>query len=67
MKNHVFTLLFIVKILTVSAQSTAEMPLYEGEIPNAKTAENLEKITLRDGMFRIEAVSKPTLTRFNPK
>ena len=66
MKNHLFTLLFIVKILTLSAQNTAEMPLYEGEIPNAKTAENLEKITLRDGMFRIEAVSKPTLTRFNP-
>lgn len=67
MKNHLFTLLFIVKILALSAQNTAEMPLYEGEIPNAKTAENLEKITLRDGMFRIEAVSKPTLTRFNPK
>ena len=66
MKNHLFTLLFIVKILTLSAQNTAEMPLYEGEIPNAKTAENLEKSTVRDGMFRIEAVSKPTLTRFNP-
>jgi acetyl esterase/lipase len=66
MKNHVFALLFIFKMLTMSAQSIKEMPLYEGTIPNSKTAENLERITLTDGVMRIHDVSIPTLTRFSP-
>lgn len=66
MKNHVFTLLLLLKTLTVSAQSTKEMPLYDGPIPNSKTAENIERITLTDGSLRIQDVSIPTLTRFSP-
>jgi acetyl esterase/lipase len=66
MKNHVFTLLLIFKTFTMTAQSIKEMPLYEGAIPNSKTAENLERITLTDGVMRIHDVSIPTLTRFSP-
>ncbi len=66
MKNQFFILLFILKTLTTNAQTITEMPLYEGAIPNEKAAENLEKITLKDGVFRIADVSKPTLTRFSP-
>jgi acetyl esterase/lipase len=66
MKNPLFILLFILKTLTINAQSITEMLLYEGAIPNEKAAENLEKITLKDGVFRIAEVSKPTLTRFSP-
>ncbi len=50
----------------MSAQSIKEMLLYEGAIPNSKTAENLERITLTDGIMRIHDVSIPTLTRFSP-
>ena len=66
MKNQLFILLFILKTITINAQSITEMPLYEGAIPNEKAAENLERITLKDGVFRIAEVSKPTLTRFSP-
>jgi acetyl esterase/lipase len=66
MKNHVFTLLLILTTLTMSAQSIKEMPLYDGPIPNSKTAENLERITRTDGMMRIHDVSMPTLTRYTP-
>lgn len=66
MKNPVFTLLLILKTLTMSAQSIKEIPLYEGSIPNSKTAENLERITLTDGIMRVHDVSIPTLTRFSP-
>ncbi len=66
MKNHVFALLLILKMLTMSAQTIKEMPLYDGSIPNSKTAENLERITLTDGVMRIHDVSIPTLTRFSP-
>jgi acetyl esterase/lipase len=66
MKNQFFTLIFILTTLSANAQSVTEMPLYEGNIPNEKAAENLEKITLKDGVFRIADVSKPTLTRFSP-
>ena len=66
MKNQLFILLFILKTITINAQTITEMPLYEGAIPNEKAAENLEKITLKDGVFRIADVSKPTLTRFSP-
>jgi acetyl esterase/lipase len=66
MKNQLFILLFILKTITINAQTITEMPLYEGAIPNEKAAENLERITLKDGVFRIADVSKPTLTRFSP-
>jgi acetyl esterase/lipase len=66
MKNQLFILLFILKTITTNAQTITEMPLYESAIPNEKVAENLEKITLKDGVFRIADVSKPTLTRFSP-
>jgi acetyl esterase/lipase len=66
MKNQFFILLFILKTLTTNAQTITEMPLYEGAIPNEKAAENLERITLTDGIMRIHDVSKPTLTRFSP-
>ncbi len=66
MKNHLIILLLILKTITINAQSITEMPLYEGAIPNEKAAENLEKITLKDGVFRIADVSKPSLTRFSP-
>jgi acetyl esterase/lipase len=66
MKKQLFILLFILKTITINAQSITEMPLYEGAIPNEKAAENLEKITMTDGIVRIQDVSKPTLTRFSP-
>jgi acetyl esterase/lipase len=66
MKNQFFTLIFILTTLSANAQSVTEMSLYEGAIPNEKTAENLEKTTKTDGMVRIQDVSKPTLTRFEP-
>lgn len=66
MKKPLFILLFILKTIVINAQSITEMPLYEDAVPNEKAAENLEKITLKDGVFRIAEVSKPTLTRFNP-
>ena len=50
----------------MSAQTIKEMPLYDGTIPNSKTADNLERITLTDGVMRIHDVSIPTLTRFSP-
>jgi acetyl esterase/lipase len=66
MYKHLFIPLFILMTHIVEAQSITEMPLYEGAVPNAKKAENLEKITLKDGVFRIAEVSNPTLTRFVP-
>ncbi len=66
MKNQLFTLLFILKTLMMSAQSIKEMPLYDGPIPNSKTADNIERISLTDGVMRIHEVSIPTLTRFTP-
>jgi acetyl esterase/lipase len=67
MKNTIFTLVFMLTALISDAQSTVDMPLYEGEVPNNKTGiENLEKITFGGGIFRIGDVSQPTLTRFNP-
>ncbi|MDZ7876131.1 MAG: alpha/beta hydrolase [Saprospiraceae bacterium] len=67
MKKKIFTLFLVLTNLIASAQSITEMPLYEnGAVPNAKKAENLEKITLKDGVFRIADVSIPTLTRFVP-
>jgi acetyl esterase/lipase len=64
MKKQLITLILMVKILFAPAQNIKEMPLYEGEIPNSKQAENLEKAVLSGGMFRIHEVSKPTLTVF---
>ena len=66
MNKYLFTLLLMLTTHIATAQSITEMPLYEGAIPNAKKAENLEKITLKDGVFRIADVSNPTLTRFVP-
>jgi acetyl esterase/lipase len=66
MKKNLFILFLILINSIATAQSITEMPLYEGAVPNAKKAENLEKITLKDGVFRIADVSVPTLTRFVP-
>jgi acetyl esterase/lipase len=66
MNKHLFIPLLILMAHSTMAQSITEMPLYEGAVPNAKKAENLEKITLKDGVFRIAEVSNPTLTRFVP-
>lgn len=66
MKNIIFTLVLMLNFLDVEAQHTIDMPLYEGDVPNSKAVENLEKITMGGGVFRISDVSKPTLTRFIP-
>ncbi len=66
MKNIIFTLVLMLNFLDVEAQHTIDMPLYEGDVPNSKAVENLEKITMGGGVFRISDVSKPTITRFIP-
>ena len=65
MKNRILTFALIVKTLVGVAQRPVDMPLYEGDVPNSKAVENLEKITMGSGIFRISDVSKPTLTRFD--
>lgn len=66
MKNIMFTLVLMLNFLEADAQHTIDMPLYEGDVPNSKAVENLEKITMGGGVFRISDVSKPTITRFIP-
>lgn len=50
----------------VSAQSTMEMPLYNGAVPNSKPAPKKENSTVRDNVMRIEKVSFPTITVYKP-
>ncbi len=66
MKNTIFALVLMLNFLDADAQHTIDIPLYEGDVPNNKAVENLEKITMGGGVFRIADVSKPTLTRFIP-
>lgn len=47
-------------------QAQQETNLYQGEIPNSKPAENLEKQVTSDGILRISEISIPTYTVFQP-
>ncbi len=62
-------LLFMSAVLfsaAVSAQSTMEMPLYNGAIPNSKPAPKRENAIMRDNVLRIEKVSFPSITVYKP-
>lgn len=60
------TLLIIMMVTKVKAQTFAEMPLYKNGVPNAIAAPNKENSTFRDNITRIAKVSNPTLTIFKP-
>lgn len=47
-------------------QAQTETNLYQGEIPNSKPAENLEKHVTNDGILIISEISIPTYTVFQP-
>jgi acetyl esterase/lipase len=65
MKIKFFLLLFLI-ISTMKIQAQTETNLYQGEIPNSKPAENLEKQVTSDGILRISEISIPTYTVFQP-
>ncbi|MCX6205507.1 MAG: alpha/beta hydrolase [Bacteroidetes bacterium] len=50
----------------IKTQAQKETNLYQGEIPNSKPAENLEKQVTTDGILRISDISIPTYTVFQP-
>jgi acetyl esterase/lipase len=66
MRKYTLFLLFILSFLMVHAQNEP-FPLYEGAIPNAKQAENLQKSDPRTpGRGWTEKISIPTMMRFDP-
>ncbi len=50
----------------IKTQAQKETNLYQGEIPNSKPSENLEKHATTDGILRISDISIPTYTIFQP-
>lgn len=65
MKIKLFLLLFLMTNM-IKTQAQKETNLYQGEIPNSKPAENLEKQVTTDGILRISDISIPTYTVFQP-
>lgn len=60
-------ILLIVTFLNVfNSFAQQEIPLYEGKIPNSKSAQNTEK-SVNNGILIISEVSIPTLTAYKPK
>jgi acetyl esterase/lipase len=58
--------LFLTLIIGMS-QAQKTLPLYEGAIPNARPAENLESRQMnKDGWWFTEKISVPTITRYDP-
>ena len=66
--KYTFILPFLLKIAMLSAQTSTEMLLYAGKIPNSKEAKNLEKVDTRaNGTRFISGTAIPTLTIFLPE
>jgi acetyl esterase/lipase len=65
MKIKLFLLLFLTAIM-MKTQAQKETNLYQGEIPNSKPAENLEKHVTTDGILIISEISIPTYKVFQP-
>ena len=61
-----FFLLLVLMTNMIKTQAQKETNLYQGEIPNSKPAENLEKQVTTDGVLRISDISIPTYTVFQP-
>jgi acetyl esterase/lipase len=67
MKSTLITL-FLLQILRLSAQSSMEIPLYSGTIPNSKAAKNSETVDTRaNGSRFISRTAIPTLNIFLPE
>jgi acetyl esterase/lipase len=64
--KYFFPILFLLSITFFSIGQEI-IPLYQGSVPNSKPASDEEKsVTGNDGVLRIEAVQKPTLTIYQP-
>jgi len=63
MLRFLFTII-VLHSMNLSAQQV--MPLYSGEIPNAKPAPDTETSTMRDSILIVSNVSRPTLTAYFP-
>jgi acetyl esterase/lipase len=70
MKGKVLTLVFFSLLISCSffsMQTTAIMPLYEGEIPNTRKTTDQEYSRYEQGnILIVSRVSRPTLTRYLP-
>lgn len=68
MKNFFFTSLFLITVLSSSAQDKV-IKLYQGTIPNSRVSPNYveETNTSDDGNIRIKKISSPELLVYYPK
>jgi acetyl esterase/lipase len=70
MKTNHFILIITFSMLSMagtSQQAPLQMPLYEGALPNAKSAPERETSTFADNVLRVARVSVPTLTVYRPE
>jgi len=66
MIKNIFTLIFILMMNIVSAQTVLEMPLYKNGVPNSVKTDVQERTIYVDGTRRIYDVILPTLTKYTP-
>ena len=64
--SFLLVLITLPVILTHAQTKPMEIPLYEGQIPNANPGPNEEKSETTNGILRISLVRNPTLTAYLP-